>query len=80
MNKPYRSLSAALALAISTLGASVSVQAQQGPVPIVGLVELSGTGTTSGVNFDSGIKLAVKEINAAGGILGRKIEYTSMDT
>ena len=37
-------------------------------------------GTTSGTNFDNGIKLAVKEINASGGILGRKIEYTSLDT
>jgi branched-chain amino acid transport system substrate-binding protein len=54
--------------------------AQQEPVKIVGLVELSGTGTTSGTNFDNGIKLAVKEINASGGILGRKIEYTSLDT
>src|SRR2546423_2066836 len=54
--------------------------AQQGPIPIVGLVELSGTGATAGTNFDNGVKLAVKEINAAGGILGRKIEYTSMDT
>src|SRR3989442_12102903 len=43
-------------------------------------MELSGTGTTAGTNFDNGVKLAVKEINAAGGILGRKIEYTSMDT
>ena len=50
------------------------------PVKLVGLVELTGTGTTSGTNFDNGIKLAVKEINAAGGILGRKIEYTSYDT
>jgi branched-chain amino acid transport system substrate-binding protein len=49
-------------------------------VPIFGLVELSGTGATSGSNFDNGIKLAVKEINAAGGILGRKISYTSSDT
>jgi branched-chain amino acid transport system substrate-binding protein len=49
-------------------------------VKIVGLVELSGTGTTSGTNFDNGIKLAVKEINAAGGILGRKIDYVSYDT
>jgi branched-chain amino acid transport system substrate-binding protein len=49
-------------------------------VKIVGLVELSGTGTTSGTNFDNGIKLAVKEINAAGGILGRKIDYASFDT
>src|SRR3989440_9918893 len=54
--------------------------AQQGPIPIVGLVELSGTGATAGTNFDNGVKLAVKEINAAGGILGRKIQYTSMDT
>ena len=50
------------------------------PVKIAGLVELSGTGTTSGSNFNDGVKLAVKEINAAGGILGRKIEYTPGDT
>ena len=55
-----------------------SAQAQS--VKIVGLVELTGTGTTSGTNFDNGIKLAVKEINAAGGILGRKIDYVSYDT
>ncbi len=51
--------------------------AQTQPVKISGLVELSGTGATSGTNFDDGVKLAVKEINAAGGILGRKIDYTS---
>ena len=50
----------------------------QDVVRIVGLVELSGTGATSGTNFNNGVKLAVKEINAAGGILGRKIEYTSL--
>ena len=66
---------AALGLSIAT-----AAVAQQGPVPIFGLVELSGTGTTSGTNFDNGIKLAVKEINASGGILGRKVEYTSLDT
>jgi branched-chain amino acid transport system substrate-binding protein len=50
------------------------------PIKIAGLVELSGTGATAGTNFDNGVKLAVKEINAAGGILGRKIEYASYDT
>jgi branched-chain amino acid transport system substrate-binding protein len=50
------------------------------PVPICGLVELSGAGATAGTNFDNGVKLAVKEINAAGGLGGRKIEYTSLDT
>jgi branched-chain amino acid transport system substrate-binding protein len=54
--------------------------AQQGPVLLYGIMELSGTGATPGTNFDNGAKLAVKEINAAGGILGRKLEYTSNDT
>jgi branched-chain amino acid transport system substrate-binding protein len=52
----------------------------QAPIKIVGLVELSGTGATSGTNFDNGVKLAVKEINASGGILGRQVQYTSSDT
>ena len=60
--------------------AAASVASAQQTVPIFGLVELSGTGATSGSNFDNGIKLAVKEINAAGGILGRKISYLSLDT
>src|SRR5215471_10090285 len=54
--------------------------AQTGPIKIAGLMELSGTGTTSGTNFNDGVKLAVKEINAAGGILGRKVEYSANDT
>jgi branched-chain amino acid transport system substrate-binding protein len=68
-------LSAALALAgwVHTAQAADAVK-------IYGLVELSGTGTTSGTNFNNGIKLAVKEINASGGILGRKVEYIAEDT
>ncbi len=54
--------------------------AQTPSVKIFGLVELSGTGATSGTNFNDGVKLAVQQINAAGGILGRKVEYTSSDT
>ena len=69
-----------LSAAILTMTAALPSLAQQAPVRIVGLVELSGTGATSGTNFDNGVKLAVKEINAIGGILGRKIEYTSSDT
>ena len=64
--------------AAAVMGASI-VMAQQ-TVPIFGLMELSGTGATSGSNFDNGVKLAVKEINASGGILGRKINYQSLDT
>ena len=64
----------------SIVFAAASLASAQQTVPIFGLVELSGTGATSGSNFDNGIKLAVKEINAAGGILGRRINYVSMDT
>ena len=67
-------------VALWMLIAALPSFAQQPPVRIVGLVELSGTGATSGTNFDNGVKLAVKEINATGGILGRKVEYTSSDT
>ncbi|TMG89756.1 MAG: amino acid ABC transporter substrate-binding protein [Betaproteobacteria bacterium] len=69
-----------LSVALWMLIAALPSFAQQAPVRIVGLVELSGTGATSGTNFDNGVKLAVKEINAGGGILGRKVEYTSSDT
>jgi branched-chain amino acid transport system substrate-binding protein len=63
------------------LGAMLLAGASQAQtVRINGLVELSGTGATSGTNFDNGVKLAVKEINAAGGILGRKIDYVAYDT
>jgi branched-chain amino acid transport system substrate-binding protein len=54
--------------------------AQGQSLKIFGLVELSGTGVTSGTNFNDGVKLAVKEINAGGGILGRRIEYSAGDT
>ena len=42
----------------------------QGTAKFAGRVELSGPGATSGTNLDEGAKLAIKEINAAGGILG----------
>jgi branched-chain amino acid transport system substrate-binding protein len=74
MQRYARILVAVLALTI------LPALAQQGPVLFYGIMELSGTGATPGTNFDNGAKLAVKEINAAGGILGRKIEYTSNDT
>lgn len=54
--------------------------AQAQAIKIANIVELSGPGTTSGTFFDNGVKLAVKEINAAGGIMGKKIELTSEDT
>ena len=71
--------------AIRTLAVAATLLVSQAltfaqPIPIFGVVELSGSGATAGTNYDNGVKLAVKEINAAGGILKRQIEYTSWDT
>jgi len=49
-------------------------------IKIANIVELSGAGATSGTNFRNGVELAAKEINAAGGILGQKIQLTTVDT
>ena len=68
-----------LAACALILGAAVA-QAQTPTVKIANLVELSGTGATAGTMFKSGIELAAKDINASGGILGRKVEYATMDT
>lgn len=52
----------------------------QATIKIANIVELSGAGATAGTNFKNGVELAIKEINASGGILGKKIESTSLDT
>ena len=49
-------------------------------IKLANIVELSGAGATAGTNFKNGVELAVKEINAVGGILGKKIETTTLDT
>jgi branched-chain amino acid transport system substrate-binding protein len=69
-----------LSLALGALAfAATSALAQQ-PVKIVNVVELSGGGATAGTNFKNGVELAAKEINAAGGILGRRIALENYDT
>jgi len=75
MKNIVRTLAAAVALAVP-----LAAFPQTGLIKIFDIVELSGGGATAGTNFDNGVKLAVKEINAAGGILGRKIDLQSLDT
>ena len=67
-------------LAASAALALCGTAAAQSSIKIANIVELSGGGATAGTNFKNGVELAVKEINAAGGILGKKIESTSNDT
>ena len=67
-----------MAAAVAVL-AGTTVHAQQ-TIKIANIVELSGGGATAGTNFKNGVELAVKEINAAGGILGKKIVTVTSDT
>ena len=52
----------------------------QEKVKLINVVELSGAGATAGTNWKNGIDLAVADINAKGGIMGRQIEITHYDT
>lgn len=52
----------------------------QQAVKIAVPTELSGSSGGNGAHWKNGVDLAVAEINAKGGILGRKIETVSQDT
>jgi branched-chain amino acid transport system substrate-binding protein len=70
-------LAASTVVACLLAAAAPNAQAQ---IKIAVIQELSGTGATAGTNFKNGVALAVAEINAAGGILGQKLEPTFEDT
>jgi branched-chain amino acid transport system substrate-binding protein len=67
-------------LAFAALVAASPAALAQQTIKLAVLQELSGAGATAGTNAKNGIELAVKEINAAGGILGKKIETMVNDT
>jgi branched-chain amino acid transport system substrate-binding protein len=52
----------------------------QDTLKIPGVLELSGGGAISGTNFRDGALLAIDDINAAGGILGKKLVLETVDT
>jgi branched-chain amino acid transport system substrate-binding protein len=70
----------ATALAAALFALSTTAAQAQATVKIAGIYELSGAGASAGTNFKNGVDLAIKEINAAGGILGKKLEHTVADT
>ena len=59
---------------------SVAAFAQGAPIKLANVAELSGGGATVGNNWKNGIDLAIEEINAKGGLLGRKLEVTHADS
>ncbi|MGH6639884.1 MAG: ABC transporter substrate-binding protein [Polaromonas sp.] len=67
-------------IATCAIAMGATVGFAQEVIKIANIVELSGGGATAGTNFKNGVELAVKEINAAGGILGKKIQTITTDT
>src|SRR5581483_3911996 len=54
--------------------------AAKDPIQVGYLPALTGPSSSTGIGINRGIELAVKEINAAGGIDGRQIEMITRDT
>lgn len=65
---------------LATLLSATALAQAQDSIKLANLVELSGPGTTAGTLFKNGVELAIKEINAGGGILGKKISFSTEDT
>jgi len=68
-------MAASLGLATPALAQSTATT-----VYMPALLELSGSGAPAGTQFRDGMLLAVDEINAKGGILGKKIDMPLLDT
>jgi len=65
---------------IIAVGAFAQDEAVAEPIELGIVCELSGHGASHGAHWRDGILLAFQEINNAGGILGRPIEYFLVDT
>jgi branched-chain amino acid transport system substrate-binding protein len=68
-----------LRLALPFIVLALSARAADEPIKIGHYASLTGKDAAFGVATSKGIRLAVEEINAKGGVLGRKIEYLVED-
>ncbi|MCF8068245.1 MAG: ABC transporter substrate-binding protein [Desulfobacterales bacterium] len=50
------------------------------PIKVGGASPLTGYMASDGLEMTEGLKMAIKEINEAGGVLGRKLELVNFDT
>ncbi len=76
--KKMLSLFAALVMAMTAICLPALAEAPK-PILVGAIAPVTGSLATYGISVSNGIKLAVEEINAAGGVLGRPLEVTYMD-
>jgi len=67
------------ALAVSGVGAASMARAAEGPMRIGSILSVTGPAAFLGEDMKAGLELAMDEFNAAGGLGGRKIEWTYYD-
>ncbi|MEA4969656.1 MAG: ABC transporter substrate-binding protein [Candidatus Pelethousia sp.] len=60
-------------------GEAAGAAAEEGPIIIGGVNDLSGDGSVLGTAVNNGALVAIEEINRAGGINGRQIQYVAYD-
>jgi branched-chain amino acid transport system substrate-binding protein len=71
---------AILAVVVAVLGVGVALVADaQGPIRIGASLSLTGTYAKLGKNQHEGYQLCQKDVNAKGGVLGRKVEFVVYD-
>jgi len=67
-------------LLLAACGGAATTAAPSGPIKIGGGFALTGAESSLDVPAANGAKLALKEINAAGGVLGRQVELVIHDS
>ncbi len=70
---------AALAVAVALAAGGVAPATAQGPIRIGASLSLTGTYAKLGKNQHEGYQLCEKDLNAKGGLLGRKVQFVVYD-
>lgn len=76
----FAGITAAAFLVLAGSGCKPSGDAAGGPIKIGEFASLTGKEATFGISSHEGTVLAIEQINAAGGVLGRKLQLLTEDT
>ncbi len=66
--------------ALAALALAGTAAAQNNPIKLGVLFPMTGVGAPTGVASEVGLKMALADVNKAGGILGRQVTYVLYDT
>ena len=80
MRNGWRVFIVVIMVAVMAMGLSLSSQAQEKKPIVVGFIHsMSGAMSMYGISSEAGGKIAIEEINAAGGVLGRPFKMITRD-